>query len=258
MRMKKLSIVVPTYNEKDNVKRLVEEIEIALRGIEYEIIFVDDSTDTTPAVLEELSKNDMRIRFEHRTEEKGLATAVIRGFQIADGEFLACMEADLQHPPTILRPMYVALMSGADFCIPSRYIPGGSDGGLNMYRKIVSGTARWIGKLLLPCLRKVSDPTSGLFMFRRSCIKDADLKPIGWKIMIEVLAMGKYAHIIEIPYIFQERDAGKSKLSSKVTFQYLEQVLGLVFRATKRKGIKVTRWSQKYMNDMCTKYYDEV
>ena len=75
-----------------------------------------------------------------------------------------------------------------------------------MYRKIVSGTARWIGKLLLPCLRKVSDPTSGLFMFRRSCIKDADLKPIGWKIMIEVLAMGKYAHIIEIPYIFQERE----------------------------------------------------
>ncbi|SKB85880.1 dolichol-phosphate mannosyltransferase [Lachnospiraceae bacterium] len=252
--MEMLSVVVPTFNEKGNVENLVRQIGDALNGIEYEIVFIDDSTDETPEVLQKLSEENSRVRYEHRTNETGLATAVIRGFRIAKGDFLACMDADLQHPPAILRPMYAALRSGADFCIPSRMIPGGDDGGLNWYRKLVSGTARWIGKIALPCLRKISDPTSGLFMFRKECIEHADLRPVGWKIMIEVLAMSEYRSVIEIPYAFQNRTSGESKLSSKVTMQYLQQVAGLIFRATKRRGIVVTRWTNSYTDNMVKKH----
>ncbi|MCR5777903.1 MAG: polyprenol monophosphomannose synthase [Lachnospiraceae bacterium] len=252
--MKKLSVVVPTYNEKGNVENLVEQIGAALEGINYEIVFIDDSKDETPEILERLSKSNSHVRYEHRVGETGLATAVIRGFRIADGDFLACMDADLQHPPAILRPMYAALLSGADFCIPSRLIPGGDDGGLNWYRKFVSGTARVIGQISLPCLRKVSDPTSGLFMFRRECIEHADLRPVGWKIMVEVLAMSEYRTIVEIPYAFQDRTSGESKLSSKVTMQYLQQIFGLMFRASKRGGYSVEKWTQQHTDDMVKQY----
>ncbi len=138
-------------------------------------------------------KDNANVRLYHRENGTGLATAVIDGFGMANGSYIAVMNADLQHPPEILCSMYAALIAKkCDFCIPSRFIRGGSDGGLNLYRKFVSWTARWIGKIILSSIRKISDPTSGLFMFRRECIENADLRPIGWKIMIEVLAMAKY------------------------------------------------------------------
>lgn len=252
--MSKVSIVVPSYNERDNVKKLVEQIDEALAGIDHEILFVDDSTDDTPQVIEEIAKEKPYVRVKHRTNEKGLATAVILGFKLAEGDYLACMDADLQHPPAILRPMFAALESGADFCIPSRLIPGGDDGGLNWYRKLVSGTARKIGQILLPCLRHISDPTSGLFMFRKEAIDGADLRPIGWKIMVEVLAMAKYSSIVEIPYAFQQRTAGESKLDTKVTMQYLEQCFGLMKRAVKNKDVKVEVWSKEKMDEITEKY----
>ena len=241
--MSKVSIVVPSYNESGNVVNLVDQIDEALKGIDHEIIFVDDSTDNTPEVIENVMKEKNHVRLKHRTDEKGLATAVLLGFSLAEGDYLACMDADLQHPPAILRPMYAAMESGADFCVPSRFIPGGSDGGLNLYRKFVSGVARYIGKIFLPCLRKISDPTSGLFMFRKEAIANADMRPIGWKIMVEVLATADYKSVVEIPYSFQDRTAGESKLSGKVTMEYLKQVFELMGRGKKQKGVTVTKWS---------------
>ena len=140
-----------------------------------------------------------------------------------------------------------AMESGADFCIPSRLIPGGDDGGLNWYRKFVSGTARKIGQWMLPCLRKISDPTSGLFMFRREVIEGADLQPIGWKIMVEVLAMGSYKKVVEIPYKFQQRTEGESKLSGKVTMEYLKQLKDLRKRYNKANKYEVEIWSTEKM-----------
>ncbi len=241
--MGRISVVVPTYNESENVGNLVNQIDYALRGIEYEIIFVDDSTDDTPEVIRKVMDENQNVRMEHRDTEKGLATAVLLGFSIAGGDYIAVMDADLQHPPTILRSMYAVMETGVDFCVPSRFIPGGNDGGLGPYRKLVSGVARYIGKILLPSLRKISDPTSGLFMFRRSVIEGADLRPIGWKIMVEVLAMGTYKTVVEIPYKFQARPAGESKLSSKVTVEYLKQIGQLMKRGKKQSDVTVTRWS---------------
>lgn len=252
--MSKISIVVPTYNESENVGNLTEQIENALKGIDYEIIFMDDSTDNTPDTIEKIMQTNPKVRMKHRDTEKGLATAVLMGFSLAEGDYVAVMDADLQHPPAILKPMYAAMETGVDFCIPSRFIPGGSDGGLNLYRKLVSGVARYIGKILLPCLRKITDPTSGLFMFRREAIDGADLQPIGWKIMVEVLATATYKSVIEIPYKFQERPAGESKLSSKVTIEYLKQIFDLMKRGKKQKDITVTRWSVEQMKAAEQKY----
>ncbi|MBR6159924.1 MAG: polyprenol monophosphomannose synthase [Lachnospiraceae bacterium] len=238
-----MSIVVPTYNEEENVGNLVNQIDYALRGIGYEVIFVDDSTDDTPKTIEKVMEENPNVRMKHRETEKGLATAVLEGFSLAKGDYIAVMDADLQHPPAILRSMYAVMETGIDFCIPSRFIPGGSDGGLGPYRKLVSGVARYIGKIALPSLRKISDPTSGLFMFRRNVIEGADLRPIGWKIMVEVLAMGSYKSVVEIPYRFQARPAGESKLSSKVTVEYLKQVADLMKRGRKQSDVTVTRWS---------------
>ena len=173
----------------------------------------------------------------------GKESAIYAGLKNSTGDLVALMDADLQHPPAILRSMYAVMETGADFCVPSRFIPGGSDGGLGPYRKLVSGVARYIGKIMLPSLRKITDPTSGLFMFRKEVIKGADLRPIGWKIMVEVLAMGTYRSVVEIPYKFQARPAGESKLSSKVTVEYLKQVADLTKRGKKQKDVTVSRWS---------------
>ena len=242
-----LTVVVPTFNEGKNIKNLVKQIDAALKDIDYEILFVDDSKDNTPDIIRKVAKEYPSVRMEHRENESGLATAVLKGFGMAKGEYIACMDADLQHPPIILKYMYKAMKAGADLCIPSRFISGGDDGGLNWYRKFVSGTARKIGQFMLPCLRKISDPTSGLFMFRREVIEQADLQPIGWKIMVEVLAMGTYSKIIEIPYKFQQRTAGESKLSGKVTMEYLKQLKNLRGRYNKKNQYTVEVWSEKKM-----------
>lgn len=245
--MSKVSIVVPTFNESGNVGPLANQIDYALKGIDYEIIFVDDSKDNTPDAIRKVMEENPNVRMKHREGKTGLATAVLEGFDMAEGDYIAVMDADLQHPPMILKYMYPALEAGADFCVPSRFIPGGSDGGLGPYRKLVSGVARYIGKFMLPCLKNITDPTSGLFMFRRECIKDADLQPIGWKILVEVLAMGKYSKLVEIPYKFQARPTGESKLSSKVTIEYLEQLKDLRKRAYNKKSTTVIRWSEEKM-----------
>ena len=151
--MSKISVVVPTYNESENVGNLTNQIDYALRGIDYEVIFVDDSTDNTPDAIKKVMEENPNVRMEHRETEKGLATAVLEGFKLAKGDYIAVMDADLQHPPAILRSMYAVMETAVDFCVPSRFIPGGCDGGLGPYRKLVSGVARYIGKIMLPSLR---------------------------------------------------------------------------------------------------------
>ena len=239
-----ISIVVPTFNEKDNITPLLSRIHGALGKIPHEVIFVDDSKDDTPAVINRIAETDKSVVLFHRENEKGLATAVVKGFTLAKGDYVAVMDADLQHPPEVLVDMYAAMKAGAHMAIPSRFIKGGSDGGLNLYRKFVSGTARYMGKILLPCLRKVSDPTSGLFMIKRELLKDADLNPIGWKIMIEVLAMCQVKKVLETPYVFHDREAGESKLNTKVTLQYIKQLFSLTKNAANNgKRMQIVRWT---------------
>lgn len=242
MKLKRLSVVIPTYNEALNIHRLVSEIDEALTGIPYEIIFVDDSKDDTPQIIEEEMLANSYIKMEHRENGNGLSGAVIRGFELANGDYIAVMDADLQHPPKVLFDMYCAMRRKADICIPSRLIPGGDDGGLDIVRKTISGTARYIGKAMAPSLRKISDPTGGFFMFRREILNGAELNAIGWKILVEVLGTCYYNNIIEIPYAFADRNAGETKISAKVSMEYLEQLAGLTKRAV-HNDTKVIRWT---------------
>ena len=103
-----LSVVIPTFNESKNIRNLVAQIDVALKGVDYEIVFVDDSKDNTPDVIMEVAKEYPQVRMEHRKNGTGLATAVLDGFKLAKGEYMACMDADLQHPPIVLKYMYKA------------------------------------------------------------------------------------------------------------------------------------------------------
>lgn len=222
-----LSVVIPTYNERDNVVKIAQYIGETLKA-NYEIIFVDDSSDDTPQILQELSQKDSHVRFEHRENERGLGTAVVRGFALASGDTIGVMDADLQHPPEVLLDMLKAIENGADIVIPSRFIPGGDDGGLSIGRKLVSATARYIGKASLKKLRPISDATSGFFMFQKKVIEGTKLQPIGWKILIEILARGQYTKVVEIPYKFRARAAGESKMSLQEQWNYIRHLARLI------------------------------
>ena len=216
-----LSIIVPTFNEGDNVRRVVREVAHALPDTAYEIVFVDDSTDHTPLILEVLSHENLHIRVLHRTAERGLGSAIVRGFKEARGSVLAVMDGDLQHPPSVIPVMLSMMEKGADLVVPSRFIPGGSDGGLTLSRKFVSLVARWIAQVLFSRVRSISDPTGGLFMLRREVIDGLRFDAGSWKILIEILVRGCYGLVIEIPYTFRARDLGTSKMSYRAQFDYL-------------------------------------
>lgn len=238
-----LSVVVPTYNERDNVTELCDRIGHSLASHEFEVIFVDDSSDDTPLVLEGLAQRHPYVRFEHRVGGGGLSSAVVRGFELAQGSSIAVMDGDLQHPPELLSPMYEVMERGADFCITSRFIPGGTDGGLSLLRKFVSWTARMIGKAVLPSLRPVTDPTTGFFMVKADVVEGVHVSSLGWKILVELLAVCRYHHIVEIPMVFSARKSGTTKFSGKPTFQYLEQLFILRRRAVHNEGVVVERLS---------------
>ena len=210
-----LSIVVPTYNESGNVDELVRQLRKELAEEPYEVVFVDDSRDQTPQILEELAGRDSHVRYVHREDGRGLADAACEGFRLARGDIVAVMDADLQHPPSTLHPMLEALGApGIDLVIASRYVPGGTDGGLSPLRKAVSSVARSIGRLFLPVtLAGVTDPTSGFFMFRKEILGRAALQPLGWKILLEVLVRSGRLGVREVPLRFGRRHAGTSKMS---------------------------------------------
>lgn len=224
-----LSIIVPTFNEGCNVLQLAERIANSLRDHNsYEVLFVDDSTDDTELYLQHLTRQYPEFRYVHRTEKRGLASAVMEGFHIAHGHIIVVMDADLQHPPEIIPKMLDTIREGSDIVVPSRFVRGGGDGGLNWLRKIVSWSARWIARLAIPRARPISDPTSGFFAIRRRVIEHVTLQPIGWKILLEVIVRGNYTSMTELPYHFEERSGGFSKLNAREQLNYLRHVLLLM------------------------------
>lgn len=227
-----LTLIVPTYNEGKNVSILTEAVLLAMGKVEegsFEILFIDDSTDSTPEILEGLSREHSVVRFLHREEERGLGSAIVRGFQEARGDVLAVMDGDLQHPPNLMPLMLSLIGEGYDLVLPSRFIPGGEDGGLSLFRKIVSLTARYMAKVLLRRVRSISDPTGGCFMMKRDVIRGINFDARSWKILIEVLVKGQYARVVELPYHFHARELGVSKLSATAQIDYVRHLKTLFF-----------------------------
>ncbi|WP_246112329.1 glycosyltransferase [Thermococcus aciditolerans] len=227
-RAVKVSVIIPTYNERDNLAELFERIDGALKGHDYEIIVVDDdSPDGTWEFAESLAEK-YPVKVIRRTEKKGLSSAVIRGFREAAGDIFVVMDADLQHPPEVIPELLNAIEKGADVAIASRYVPGGGVKNWYWYRRLISKGAIMIGRLALPKIRDVKDPVSGFFALRREVVEGTELNPIGFKILMEILIKGRYKEVKEVPFTFGLRHAGESKLGTKTMVNYLKHVYRLM------------------------------
>jgi len=227
-----LSLVIPTYNEGQNIVGLIQGLsqllDQALPG-DYELIVVDDdSPDYTWKRVRELLPDYPHLRLLHRQQERGLATAVVRGWQVAQGQILGVIDGDLQHPPQVLLQLLQAVEAGADLAVASRNAEGGGVSTWSLARRMLSRGAQLLGLLLLPgVVSRVSDPMSGYFLVRRSAIAGYPLSPLGYKILIEVLGRGQVGRIAEVGYVFQERQEGESKVTWRQYVEYLRHLLRL-------------------------------
>ncbi len=249
------SLVIPTYNERANILNIVRILSQLLDEFipgDYELIVVDDdSPDRTWEVAMSLMAEYPQLQVMRRTLERGLSSAVIRGWQAARGQVLGVIDGDLQHPPYILSQLLSAIEQGADLAVASRHVEGGGVSSWSVIRRFLSRGAQLLGLILLPgVLGRVSDPMSGYFILRRTCLASSILNPLGYKILIEVLGRGNVRQIAEVPYVFQERVEGESKVTSKQYVDYLHHLLrlrlsrGRVGRFTQRIGFPIGKFAR--------------
>jgi dolichol-phosphate mannosyltransferase len=235
-----ISLVVPTYNERQNVVELVTRTGKALAacGDDYELIIVDDnSPDGTGEEVRRLQSDHPWLRLVTRENARDLSTAVVAGWSSAIGDVLGCMDGDLQHPPENLIDLYKRQReTNADIVIASRYVDNGGVSDWDLHRRFVSWVATSLALLLLPSkIRRVHDPMSGFFLLKRSAIADVTLKPLGYKILLEVLARGRCDLIEEVPYVFKERINGGTKMGLAQVRHYLIHLLKLSLDAQSSK-----------------------
>jgi len=233
MRTPELTLVIPTFNERDNVPHLLAQLEDALQGLRWEALFVDDSTDDTPTVLADIACRDRRVRVLQRAENRGgLAGAVVEGLALARGTYVCVLDADLQHPPERIPDMLrAARASRADVVVASRYVPGGASSGLDgPMRQFYSRGLKMLSQVVFPRrLAPVSDPLGGFFLLRRSVVQGADLRPIGYKILLEILVRCSWDRATEVPYRFQPRQFGASKADLRQGLRFLKHLLTLAW-----------------------------
>ena len=216
-----LSLIIPTLNERAALPILYDRLLVVAttlneRGMESELIFVDDgSTDGTRETIKRLTKQQLPVRLIERTT-RGLATAVVTGLNAAHGTMLGVMDADLSHPPELI-PSLVEALASHELVVASRHLPGGGGEEWPWHRKLFSDMATAVAQ---PLARSCTDPMSGFFFMRRSVIETVKLKPVGYKILLEILVKGHFKTLTEIPYLFHNRNYGKSKLNGKVTLEY--------------------------------------
>ena len=220
-----LSVVVPTYNEAGSLPTLAERLHAALTGRDWELIVVDDGSPDGTAVVAAALAPRIPVRVVRRAGKAGLASAVVAGFEAARGDLLLVMDADLSHPPEVVPALVDAIEHGADLAVGSRYVTGGGVMDWPLKRRAVSRVACLMGNVLVP----VRDATSGFFALRRSVVDGVKLNPIGFKIGFEVIARGRYKKVVEVPYIFRDRELGASKFGRREIMQYVVQ-LGQVGR----------------------------
>ncbi|MBI1240083.1 glycosyltransferase [Umezakia ovalisporum] len=247
------SLVIPTYQERGNIENILKMLSELLNELipgQYELIVVDDnSPDGTWEVAQSLTGEYPQIQVIRREQERGLSSAVIRGWQVAKGSILGVMDGDLQHPPEILIQLLIAIKKGADLAVASRHIEGGGVSSWNVIRRFLSRGAQVLGLIILPgVLGRVSDPMSGYFVVRRTCIAGVILNPVGYKILLEIIARGNISEIAEVGYVFCERQQGESKVTWKQYVEYLHHLVrlrlssGFLGRVNQKIGFPVGRF----------------
>ena len=203
--------VVPT---PDNYRELYQEIS----GVAADAAGADRALQ---AIVTEIAREDSRVRLLTRRGMRGLAGAVLCGWQETDAEILGVMDADLQHPPELLPELWRELQSGADIVVASRYASRGGLPDWNRFRHLISQLAIWMTMPLQKANIRVKDPMSGFFLLRRACIQHVALQQQGFKILLEILVRGDVHSATEVPFVFGHRQAGQSKASLRVGLDYL-------------------------------------
>ena len=228
-----VSLVVPTRNEAGNVEPLVDRVTAALGATPFEICFVDDSDDATGDVLLDLAQANPRIRalVRHGPDRKGgLSTAVVAGLRMARGLYVCVMDADLQHPPELIPTLLGEAEGGADLVVASRYAPGGSHEGLGTpVRRLVSREATFVARMLFKEARRSSDPLSGYFLCRRALIDGIEFRPVGFKILLELLVCVPDLRVVDVPVTQAVRAEGVSKATARQGILYLRHLRSLFF-----------------------------
>src|SRR3954451_15735 len=247
-----VTVLVPTFNESGNVAELVTRVTaVAVAADVQEVLFVDDSSDETPAVISEIAqRSTLPVRLLHRTGPErtgGLSGAVVAGLRVARGDWVLVMDGDLQHPPEDL-PRLVRARGDADIVVASRYRDGGDAAGLaNGRRRLVSSAATRLARTAFPTrLRECSDPMTGFFAVRRRALDVDALHPKGFKILLEILAQHRL-RVVEVPFAFADRFSGRSKASMLQGACFVRQLLGLRLATLRRLLMDDARspWGQK-------------
>jgi dolichol-phosphate mannosyltransferase len=235
----RLSLVVPTLNERENIADFLDAVrhtlDRALPGA-YEVIVVDDdSPDCTWRIAASLAGGFPELRVVRRQNEHGLAVAVIRGWQVARGAVLGTINADFQHPPDVLGRL-LERMGTADLVVATRHGDGGGLGDWGLLRRVSSWGAAQIGRVLLPeVYARISDPLSGCYLVRRTAIAGAPLHPLGYKSLMEILVRGNIREVHECGYEMRKRSRGQSKVHALHPFQYIRHVFRLRAAARDRQ-----------------------
>jgi dolichol-phosphate mannosyltransferase len=223
-----LSIIAPSFQESENIAILIDEISTILGSIvlSWEIIIVDDnSNDGTIEICEKLILEGIPLKLIVRKDEKGLATAVLKGLTQANGSVFIVMDADLSHPPECIPLLYQSVLNGSEFSVGSRYIQGGdTDDKWTVYRFLNSKLATILAKPLT----NINDPMSGFFALPRYVWERGQaIDPIGYKIGLELIVKCRPSRIEEIPIYFRSRRLGKSKLTIRQQLLYLFHLMKL-------------------------------
>lgn len=241
-----LSVLVPTRNESANVGPMVEQLRRALQGITCEIIFVDDSDDSTPAVVDALVRADgdeaCKLWLLHRPpgeREGGLGGAVVAGLRQARGEWVCVIDGDLQHPPEIVPALLAkARADRADLVVASRYLDQGDASALPPGRTLISHLATAAAKATFSkALRSLSDPMSGFFLVRRELVDPDALRPLGFKILLEIIVRTPDLRVAEVPYTFAVRQNGDSKATSGEGLGFARHLARLRFQRAARPEV---------------------
>ena len=232
MAAPELSIIVPTYNEKQNIRVLLDAVIKALPETRWELVFVDDnSPDGTADEVRDLAQSDPRVRIVHRYGRRGLSSACIEGVMATSSPFIAIMDADMQHDEAILGQMLQRLkIDNVDIVVGSRYVEGGGFGEW-------SKTRRWMSKLATAMATRltrtpISDPMSGFMLFTRPAFMRSlpQLSSVGFKILLDIAASAPVPlQVAEVPYVFRNRQFGESKLDSLVLWEYFQLLLDKMF-----------------------------
>ena len=228
-----LSIVVPTYNERDNVEPLLRGLDEVRRGWDrgFEVLVMDDrSPDGTGAAFAELATRlGVPVRLVQRTGPRSLGRAIVEGIRLSRGDLVCVMDADLSHPPPVVLQLLAAL-NGSDGVVASRYAPGGGIARWPLSRRLVSCGATALARVLTH--GRCRDPVSGFFLFRRAALRGLALTGIGDKPLVEILAQ-RPLNVHEVPYEFRDREHGRSKLNATGIVRFALLVVRLSRRAAR-------------------------